>query len=98
MERRMAAGSLVGVIGDSFPVTGRKLSLAIWRCSADFRRDQAMTDPVPIYRRNMDDAPRPVAVMARTLEPGHRIPLHMHRRGQLLHAVSGIMRVETAAA
>jgi AraC-like DNA-binding protein len=46
----------------------------------------------------MDDAPRTVAVMARTLELGHRIPLHLHRRGQLLHAVSGIMRVETAAA
>jgi AraC-like DNA-binding protein len=52
----------------------------------------------PQYRRNMDDAPRPVAVMARTLETGHSIPLHMHRRGQLLHAVSGIMRVETAEA
>lgn len=54
--------------------------------------------PLPEYRRNMDDAPRPVAVMARTLEAGHSIPLHMHRRGQLLHAVSGIMRVETAEA
>jgi AraC-like DNA-binding protein len=57
-----------------------------------------MPETVPIYRRNMDDAPRPVAVMARTLEVGHRIPLHMHRRGQLLYAVSGIMRIETAAA
>ncbi len=57
-----------------------------------------MTERGPIYRRNMDDAPRPVAVMARTLEVGHRIPLHVHRRGQLLYAVSGIMRVETAAA
>jgi AraC-like DNA-binding protein len=54
--------------------------------------------PLPEYRRNMDDSPRPVAVMARTLEAGHSIPLHMHRRGQLLHAVSGIMRVETAEA
>ena len=57
-----------------------------------------MTDLVPIYRRNMDDAPRQVAVMARTLDVGHQIPFHMHRRGQLLHAVSGIMRVETAQA
>ncbi len=57
-----------------------------------------MTETVPIYRRNMDDAPRQVAVMARTLDVGHRIPLHIHRRGQLLHAMSGIMRVETAAA
>lgn len=57
-----------------------------------------MPENAPVYRRNMDDAPRPVAVMARTLELGHRIPLHMHRRGQLLYAASGIMRVETAAA
>ena len=57
-----------------------------------------MPGRTPIYRRNMDDAPRPVAVMARTLALGHSIPLHMHRRGQLLYAVSGIMRVETAAA
>jgi len=57
-----------------------------------------MSETTPIYRRNMDDAPRQVAVMARTLEVGHRIPLHIHRRGQLLHAVSGIMRVETAEA
>jgi AraC-like DNA-binding protein/quercetin dioxygenase-like cupin family protein len=57
-----------------------------------------MTQHAPVYRRNMDDAPRQVAVMARTLELGHHIPLHMHRRGQLLHAVSGIMRVETAQA
>jgi AraC-like DNA-binding protein/quercetin dioxygenase-like cupin family protein len=57
-----------------------------------------MTQPVPVYRRNMDDSPREVAVLARTLEVGHRIPLHIHRRGQLLHAVSGIMRVETAQA
>jgi AraC-like DNA-binding protein/quercetin dioxygenase-like cupin family protein len=57
-----------------------------------------MTQPVPVYRRNMDDSPREVAVLARTLELGHRIPFHIHRRGQLLHAVSGIMRVETAQA
>jgi len=54
--------------------------------------------PHAVYRRNLDDAPRPVAVMGRALEPGHTIPLHMHRRGQLLHAVAGIMRVETAEA
>jgi AraC-like DNA-binding protein/quercetin dioxygenase-like cupin family protein len=52
----------------------------------------------PVYRRNLDDAPRQVAVMARTIEVGHAIPLHMHRRGQVLHATSGIMRVETAQA
>jgi AraC-like DNA-binding protein len=52
----------------------------------------------PVYRRNMDDAPRPVAAMARGFAVAHRIPLHMHRRGQLLHAARGIMRVETAEA
>ncbi|HVX98450.1 MAG TPA: helix-turn-helix transcriptional regulator [Pseudorhodoplanes sp.] len=49
----------------------------------------------PVYRRNMDDAPRPVAAMARSWTDSETIPLHMHRRGQLLHAVSGTMRVET---
>lgn len=51
--------------------------------------------PAPVYRRNMDDAPRPVAVMAKAWDAGASIPLHMHRRGQLLHAVRGVMRVET---
>jgi AraC-like DNA-binding protein len=46
----------------------------------------------------MDDAPRPVAAMAKTWAAGEHIPLHIHRRGQLLHAVTGIMRVETADA
>jgi AraC-like DNA-binding protein len=79
-------------------ISGRNLLLAISRCSVDFRRNCAMTDTIPVYRRNMDDAPRQVAVMARTFGAGHRLPLHIHRRGQLLHAVSGIMRVETAEA
>lgn len=57
-----------------------------------------MHEPLPVYRRNMDDAPRPVAVMARSWAAGDHIPLHIHRRGQLLHAVTGIMRVETAEA
>jgi AraC-like DNA-binding protein len=50
----------------------------------------------PVYRRNLDDAPRGVAVMARSYGLAHTIPLHMHRRGQILHATNGIMRVETA--
>lgn len=53
---------------------------------------------VPEYRPNMDNAPRPVAVMAKTCGASEHIPLHIHRRGQLLHATSGIMRVETADA
>ena len=52
----------------------------------------------PIYRQNLDNAPRPVAVMAKTCADAEHIPLHIHRRGQLLHATSGIMRVETADA
>lgn len=53
---------------------------------------------IPEYRRNMDDVPRQVAAMAKTWQLGEHIPLHIHRRGQLLHAVTGIMRVETAQA
>jgi AraC-like DNA-binding protein len=52
----------------------------------------------PEYRNNRDDAPRAVAAMARTYPDGDRIPLHMHKRGQLIHAVSGTMKVETADA
>jgi len=48
-----------------------------------------------VYRRNLDDAPRGVAVLARSYGLGFQLPLHMHRRGQLLHGTSGIMRVET---
>ena len=49
----------------------------------------------PIYRPNMDDAPRPVAVMASRRTAGEHIPLHIHRRAQFLHTSSGILRVET---
>lgn len=53
---------------------------------------------LPIYRQNLDNAPRPVAVLAKTCAATEHIPLHMHRRGQLLHATSGVMRVETDTA
>ncbi|MDO8876142.1 MAG: helix-turn-helix transcriptional regulator [Pseudolabrys sp.] len=56
-----------------------------------------MPHATPEYRKNMDDSPHQVAAMAKTWVLGEHIPLHMHRRGQLLHAVSGVMRVETAA-
>lgn len=52
----------------------------------------------PEYRKNLDDAPRPVAAMAKAWKDGDRIPLHIHRRGQLIHAMTGIMRIETDAA
>jgi AraC-like DNA-binding protein len=45
-----------------------------------------------------DTAPNVVAAAARSFADGAATPLHTHRRGQLLHAVLGIMRVETAAA
>lgn len=57
-----------------------------------------MTQALPQYRQNLDNAPRPVAVMAKTCAATEHIPLHIHRRGQLLHATSGIMRVETGDA
>ncbi len=52
----------------------------------------------PEYRNNRDDAPRPVAAMAATFPDGDRIPLHLHKRGQLIHAIHGTMKVETADA
>lgn len=52
----------------------------------------------PEYRNHRDDAPRPVAAMARGFPDGDQIPLHIHKRGQLIHAVSGTMKVETADA
>lgn len=52
----------------------------------------------PEYRNNRDDVPRPVAAMAKTYPDGDRIPLHLHKRGQLIHAISGTMKVETADA
>ncbi|HEU5274782.1 MAG TPA: AraC family transcriptional regulator, partial [Xanthobacteraceae bacterium] len=45
-----------------------------------------------------DDAPRPVAAMAKSFADGSHTAVHEHGRGQLLHAVTGIMRIETADA
>ena len=52
----------------------------------------------PEYRNNRDDAPRPYAAMAATFADGDRIPQHLHKRGQLIHAIHGTMKVETADA
>jgi AraC-like DNA-binding protein len=57
-----------------------------------------MRQIIPEYRKSLDDAPRRVAVLARVWAIGAHIPLHVHRRAQLLHASAGIMRVETEAA
>jgi AraC-like DNA-binding protein len=81
------------------------LILADLRCSVDFRRNRAITMSGAGRRAERikhlgkyDDAPRPVAAMAKAYADGTSTPLHRHRRGQLLHAVSGIMRIETAYA
>jgi AraC-like DNA-binding protein len=50
----------------------------------------------PEYRNNRDDAPRPVAAKAATFPDGERIPLHLHKRGQLIHAIHGTMKVSSA--
>lgn len=45
-----------------------------------------------------DRAPRRVAALAKTFAGGAETSFHRHRRGQLLYAAAGIMRVETAEA
>jgi AraC-like DNA-binding protein len=51
--------------------------------------------PKPVYRGDLGASARPVVAQASTRADGYTIPLHRHRRGQLLHAISGIMRIET---
>ena len=48
------------------------------------------------YRADLGATARPVVAQASTRADGYTIPLHRHRRGQLLHAITGIMRIETA--
>jgi AraC-like DNA-binding protein len=50
------------------------------------------------HHGDFDHAPRPVAAMAKAFPDGSSTPMHRHGRGQLLHAVRGIMRIETAHA
>jgi AraC-like DNA-binding protein len=51
--------------------------------------------PKPVYRADLGATARPVVAQASTRADGYTIPLHRHRRGQLLHAITGIMRIET---
>lgn len=51
----------------------------------------AAIDLKPIHGER---TPRPVAVLA--TDPDGDIPLHRHRRGQLIHAIHGVMMVSTA--
>jgi AraC-like DNA-binding protein len=48
------------------------------------------------YLADLPTTARPVVAQASTRADGYTIPLHRHRRGQLLHAITGIMRIETA--
>jgi len=50
------------------------------------------------YHGEFDRAPRPVAAKASSYADGDSTQVHRHGRGQLLHAVRGIMRIETTYA
>lgn len=56
---------------------------------------QARKRAKPVYRGDLGASARPVVAQASTRADGYTIPLHRHRRGQLLHAIAGIMRIET---
>lgn len=44
----------------------------------------------------LDSTPRPVVAIATSYAHGQRLPLHTHRRAQLLYGASGVMQVATA--
>src|SRR5690349_8042908 len=83
---------------------GRHPTLARSRCSADLHRACATRGTAMAKFKQIelqdayDDAPRPVAAMAKSFADGAHTTVHRHGRGQLLHAVSGVMRIETADA
>jgi len=54
----------------------------------------AMIPPVDPPQGHLDGAP--VRVLARRYPDGHVVPLHRHPRGQLVHAVAGVMELATA--
>ncbi len=60
-----------------------------------------MEMPVPLPRStdsaDYQSVPRPVAAMAKSFPDGHLIARHHHPRAQLLHAVAGLMSIETDA-
>lgn len=45
---------------------------------------------------DIQQPPRPIAVMAKRFQDGHQVPIHSHDRSQLLYASSGVMRVSTS--
>ena len=78
------------------------ITLAKWRCSDDFRREQAKdaarADQPGIPQQSRRRAPPRRGDGASSYRDGEEIPLHIHQRGQLIHAVAGVMRIETADA
>ena len=61
---------------------------------------EGLLAPPPMPTRSTDpdayqSVPRPVAAMAKRFADGHRIPPHCHLGSQFVHAVSGVMTVET---
>ena len=43
----------------------------------------------------LDDTPRPVVAIGTDYSHGHVLPLHTHRRAQLLYGATGVMQVST---
>ncbi|MFW9078047.1 AraC family transcriptional regulator [Pseudomonas sp. P2757] len=44
---------------------------------------------------SLDDTPRPVVALGTDYSHGHLLPLHTHRRAQLLYGATGVMQVST---
>ena len=51
----------------------------------------------PIDPDDIDDSRAPVVALSKEYPHGTRVPPHRHRRAQLLHAITGTLRVTTAA-
>lgn len=54
--------------------------------------------PLPIEVDRLDDLPQPVIAYGRDLAAGATLPLHRHRRSQLVYASHGVMTVTTPSA
>ncbi len=44
----------------------------------------------------LDSTPRPIVAICTEYEYGHRLPMHTHRRSQLLYGSKGVMQVTTS--
>ncbi len=72
----------------------RKQGPARHRNQAEYLREWAM--PRNTRVEIFDRLPRPVIVVANDFADGYTIPLHQHRRSQLLHGAAGAVLVTTA--